>query len=267
VSAALDLSLVSTEWVSARMGDPRVAVAEAGEDPLLYDIGHIPGAVRICRAELERAPQRDVVDPSAFAELMRAKGIERDTTVVLYSEADNRPAAYALWVFTLFGHPDVRLLDGGRDAWNTEGRETSLDLPVRQRTRYPVAPRDDVGHRVLAATLNDTARGSDRATLLDVRSPEEFQGERRLAARGGHIPGARNVHWSRAVGPDGRLRPAAQLAELYADLPRDEDVVVYCHTGEQAAHTWFVLTRLLGFARVRVYDGSWSEWGNTVRPQ
>lgn len=258
--------LVSSEWLSAHIGNPRVKAVEADEDLLLYDIGHIPGAVKVnARAELDDPTTRDIVDGAAFAALMRDKGIERTDTVVLYGDKFNRWAAYGLWVCTLFGHADVRLLDGGRDFWNTEGRETTLDWPYwRAEAEYPEAERDDHTHRAFRDAVA-TRIGKAQTQLLDVRSPGEYAGEIRSAARGGHIPTAHNVAWQRALTGDGRFRSAAELRELYSELSPELETVVYCHAGEQAAHSWFVLKYLLGFRNVRVYDGSWSEWGNTVK--
>jgi thiosulfate/3-mercaptopyruvate sulfurtransferase len=262
--------LVSTEWLSANIGNPQVKVIECNQDPMLYAIGHIPGAHRLdWRGEVNDPQVRDVVAGARFATLMRERGIARDDTIVLYGDQANCWAAYAAWVLTLFGHADVRLLDGGRDAWQHEGRETTLEPPwLLGAAGYPETGRDDRTVRVFADELR-SAIGS--LTLFDVRSPAEYAGDSDAdgrhadrALRGGHIPGARNVPWRGALTADGRFRPAAQLRAIYTDVDPDAEVVLYCRTGEQSAHTWFVLTYLLGYPHVRVYDGSWAEWGNTI---
>lgn len=257
--------IVSTEWLSANIGNPKVKAVEVDEDPRLYAIGHVPGALRIdWLTDLADPSRRDVVDGARFTDLMRANGINRDDTVVLYGDRNNRWAAYLLWVFTLFGHDDVRLLDGGRGAWHDEGRETTLDLPCASFSDYPEVARDDTGIRV----FRDEVESSDTC-VLDVRSPTEFTGEAvhdrtSPAARGGHIPSARNIPWDRVFTSHGKFLPRTDLERVYAPVPADDDIVVYCHTGELACHTWFVLTFLLGRRGVRVYDGSWTEWANTV---
>lgn len=263
--------LVSTEWMSANIGNPAVKVVESDEELALYDIGHIPGAVRIDRlGELDDPVVRDCVDGAGFAALMHAKGIGRDDTVVLYGDKTNRWAVYCLWIFTLFGHEDVRLLDGGRTVWHAEDRETTLDLPHRTDPAYPTVDRDDTTARIFR---NEVTERLGSGQLLDVRSPAQYRGERVAPTarpaepplRGGHLPGARNIPWDTALAPDGRFRPVGELREIYRDLRPDDAVIVYCHTGELACHTWFVLTDLLGFTAVRCYDGSWAEWGNAVR--
>lgn len=255
--------LVTTEWLSANIGNPHVKVIECDEDPGLYDIGHVPGAVKLdWQRDLNNPLTRDCIDGTAFAELMRAKGIERDDTVVLYGDKNNRWAAYALWVFALFGHEDARLLVGGRNAWMTEDRDTTLDVPhLAVTTKYPVVKRDDKTSRIFAGEVIRS-----NAQLIDVRTREEFAGDTITAARGGHIPSAHNLPWAEFFSPIGRFLPVEQLRSLVGpEIDPAAAVVVYCHTGEQAAHIWFALTHLLGFSRVRVYDGSWIEWGNAVR--
>ncbi|RJK96516.1 sulfurtransferase [Vallicoccus soli] len=265
--------LVTTDWLAEHLGDPRVVVVESDEDVLLYDTGHVPGAVKVdWHTELNDPTTRDYVDGEGFARLMAAKGIDRGTTVVLYGDRSNWWAAYALWVFELFGHPDVRLLDGGRAAWVAEGRPLVTEVPDRPRTDYPVVERDDARVR---AFKEDVLAHLGRP-LVDVRSSGEFSGEllhmpdypQEGAVRGGHVPGARNVPWARAAREDGRFRSREELEALYAGeagLSPEDDVVVYCRIGERSSHTWFVLTHLLGWDRVRNYDGSWTEWGNSVR--
>jgi thiosulfate/3-mercaptopyruvate sulfurtransferase len=265
--------LVTTSWLAARLGSPGLIVVESDEDVLLYETGHIPGAVKVdWHTELNDRVTRDYVDDAGFAALMSAKGISRDDTVVIYGDKSNWWAAYALWVFTLFGHPDVRLLDGGRAAWIAEGREMSTRTPARSRTNYPVVNRTDTPIRAFQQDVLAHLGGK----LVDVRSPQEYTGERTHmpdypdegALRGGHIPGAASVPWARAAADDGRFRTRGELEAIYLDeqgLRRDDEVIVYCRIGERSSHTWFVLTHLLGFPDVRNYDGSWTEWGNAVR--
>jgi thiosulfate/3-mercaptopyruvate sulfurtransferase len=265
--------LVTTQWLADHLHDPGLVVVESDEDVLLYDTGHVPGAVKIdWHLDLNDPVTRDYVDGPRYAQVMAANGIGRDTTVVLYGDKNNWWAAYALWVFSLFGHPDVRLLDGGRAAWVAEGRPMTRDLPAPEPAEYPVVERDD---SVLRAFQSDVLAHLGRP-LVDVRSPGEYSGEllhmpdypQEGAMRGGHIPGARNVPWARAAAEDGRFRPRAELEAIYAGeagLRPDDDIVAYCRIGERSSHTWFVLTHLLGYPHVRNYDGSWTEWGNAVR--
>ncbi|PHV67174.1 sulfurtransferase [Williamsia muralis] len=263
--------LVSTEWLSAHLGTNGLKIIESDEDVLLFDIGHIPTAQKVdWHLHLNDPVTRDYISGEQFAELMRSKGIRRDDTVVIYGDKSNWWAAYALWVFTLFGHEDVRLLDGGRDAWFSEDRDITLDVPVYPESDYPVVERDDSLIRAFA----DEVRGAlGTEPLIDVRSPQEYSGERTHmpeypqegALRGGHIPTAVSIPWAKAAAPDGRFKPKAELDELYADFESDEPTIVYCRIGERSSHTWFVLTHLLGFEKVRNYDGSWTEWGNAVR--
>jgi len=269
--------LVSTAWVAERLGDPAVRVVECSEDPLLYPAGHLPGAVEVdWRRDLCHPLRRDLLDREGFEALAGRLGIDRDTAVVLYGDGGNQWAAYAFWVFRLFGHERTMLMDGGRRAWQREGRELSREDPSAPRpcARYRPPERDDCRLRAFRdGVLEHLAAGRP---LVDVRSPEEFSGERRAAPDrpeegalvGGHIPGARNVPWERALDPEtGAFRPAAELREVYggeAGLASADEVVVYCRIGERSAHTWFVLTYLLGYERVRNYDGSWTEWGNLV---
>jgi len=266
--------LVTTAWLAERLDHPDVVVAESDEDVLLYDTGHIPGAVKIdWHQDLNDPVARDYVDPEGFARLMAAKGITPETTIVFYGDNNNWWAAYALWVCSLFGHRDVRLLDGGRAKWIAEGRPLTTDVPQRPRTEYPVVERDDA---TIRAFKEDVLAHLGRGPLVDVRSPGEFNGElthmpdypQEGALRAGHIPTARNVPWRRAANDDGTFRSAAELRAIYVDeqgLSPDEQVVAYCRIGERSSHTWFVLTHLLGFPHVRNYDGSWVEWGNSVR--
>ena len=267
--------LVTTEWLATHLDDPGLVVAESDEDVLLYDTGHIPGAVKIdWHADLNDPLTRDYVDADAFAALMSAKGITPDTTIVFYGDQNNWWAAYALWVTSLFGHADVRLLDGGRKKWMDEGRPMTTDVPSPAPADYPVAERDD---SVIRAYREQVLAHIGNGKLVDVRSPGEYSGEllhmadypQEGALRGGHIPTAANVPWRRAANEDdGTFLPADQLAAIYQDeigLGTGDDVIAYCRIGERSSHTWFVLTHLLGFDNVRNYDGSWVEWGNAVR--
>jgi len=270
--------LVSTDWLEQHLGAPGLVVVESDEDVLLYETGHIPGAVKVdWHTELNDPVVRDYLDGAGFARLLGRKGIDRDDTVVIYGDKNNWWAAYALWVFSLFGHRDVRLLDGGRDKWTAEGRAFTTDPTTRPVTDYPVVDRDD---SVLRAYKDDVlthlGRADGRHPLIDVRSPEEYSGERTSAPaypeegalRGGHIPTARSVPWARAVAGDGTFKTREELDAIYrgeAGLHDDDSVIAYCRIGERSSHTWFVLQHLLGFEDVRNYDGSWTEWGSAVR--
>ncbi len=265
--------LVTTEWLSANIGAPGLKIVEADEDILLYDIGHVPGAIKIdWRAELTDPGTRDVVDGARFAELMRAKGIERDDTVVIYGDKGNGTAAAALWVFDLFGHPDVRLLDGGRDAWISEARDTVFEVPDVGLGEYPVVERDDRGARAFLEEVRERL-GTAGVALLDVRAADEYSGEldriidrpEEQALRAGHIPTAVNIPWNYALSGDGRFRTRAELDRIYERFTEAGETIVYCRIGERSAHTRFVLTALLGLRNVRNYDGSWTEWANAVR--
>ncbi|WP_298590691.1 sulfurtransferase [uncultured Kocuria sp.] len=266
--------LVSTQWVAEHRDDPGVVVVESDEDVLLYETGHVPGAVKIdWHTDLNRPDTRDYVDAEEFAELMARKGISRDTTIVVYGDKSNWWAAYALWVFELFGHPDVRLMNGGRDKWVAEGRELSTEKVVPERADYPVVERDDTPIR---AYQEDVLAHLGEQPLIDVRSLPEYTGERTHmpdypqegTLRGGHIPTAASVPWARAAAEDATFRSREELEAIYRDevgLSDDDDIIAYCRIGERSSHTWFVLKHLLGFERVRNYDGSWTEWGNSVR--
>ena len=265
--------LVSTQWLAENLGTPGLVVVESDEDVLLYETGHIPGAVKIdWHTDLNDPVERDYIDGAAFARLLGSKGISRDTTVVLYGDKSNWWAAYALWVFTLFGHQDVRLLDGGRARWEADGRDYTTDVPTPDAVEYPVVERDDAPIRA----FKEDVLAHFGKPLIDVRSPEEYRGDRTTgpgypeesALRAGHIPSAQNVPWGKAAADDGTFRPLAELNAIYRDgakLKDGDDVIAYCRIGERSAHTWFALSYLLGFPRVRNYDGSWTEWGSAVR--
>ncbi|WP_432503362.1 sulfurtransferase [Kineococcus arenarius] len=265
--------LVTTAWLAEHLGEPGLKVVESDEDVLLWDTGHVPGSVKVdWHTELNDPVTRDYVDGEGFAALMSRKGISREDTVVIYGDKNNWWAAYALWVFTLFGHPDVRLLDGGRAKWIAEGRETTTEAPEPEPAQYPVVERQDASIRAFKEDVLAHLGGR----LVDVRSPQEYTGERTHmpdypeegTVRGGHIPGAESVPWARAAAEDGTFRTRAELEEIYQQekgLAPGDDVIAYCRIGERSSHTWFVLTHLLGFEKVRNYDGSWTEWGNAVR--
>ncbi len=267
--------LVSTEWLAAHLSDPALRILESDEDVLLYDMGHIPGAQKIdWHADLNDPVQRDYVSPEAFTELLRARGIDAGTPVILYGDKNNWWAAYALWVFELFGFTNVRLLDGGRAKWESEGRAMVTEVPRFPRTAYTAPARDDA--RIRAFLPEVMAHQRAHGAMIDVRSGPEYTGARTHmpdypqegTLRGGHIPGARSVPWARAANADGSFKGAAELRAIYegeAGLAPGQEVVTYCRIGERSSHTWFVLTYLLGYDKVRNYDGSWTEWGNAVR--
>jgi len=265
--------LVSGDWLQAHLGTPGLVVVESDEDVLLYETGHIPTAVKIdWHTDLNDPVARDFIDGEAFAKLLSSKGINRDDTVVIYGDKNNWWAAYALWIFTLFGHEDVRLLDGGRAKWESDGREYTTDETPVTASDYPVVERDDSKIRA----YKDDVLAHFGNPLVDVRSPEEYSGERTTmpaypeegALRAGHIPTAKSVPWAKAAAEDGTFRKVPELNALYregAGLKDGDSIIAYCRIGERSSHTWFVLTHLLGFDGVRNYDGSWTEWGSAVR--
>ena len=266
--------LVTTEWLQAHLGDPGLVVAESDEDVLLYDTGHIPGAVKIdWHADLNDPLTRDYVDAAGFSALMSSKGITPDTTIVFYGDQNNWWAAYALWVTSLFGHADVRLLDGGRKKWVDEGRPMTTDVPSPAPADYPATERDD---SVIRAYREQVLAHIGHGKLVDVRSPGEYSGEllhmpeypQEGALRGGHIPTAANVPWRRAANEDdGTFLPVDQLRAIYegeVGLGTGDDVIAYCRIGERSSHTWFVLKHILGYDDVKNYDGSWTEYGSMV---
>jgi thiosulfate/3-mercaptopyruvate sulfurtransferase len=269
-------SLVSTDWVAEHLNDPNVRIIESNEDVLLYDTGHIPGAVHVdWRKDLNDQTVRDYLDPQAFAKLAESIGITPETTLVFYGDKSNWWACYALWVFSLFGHKNMRILNGGRDKWIAEGRSVTKDKPKYASTKYPV-PSGRNDSEIRAFQQETLAHAKAGKPLIDVRSPGEFKGEithmpeypQEGVLRGGHIPGAKSVPWKTAAQDDGRFKPADELRKIYVEnlgLSPSDDTIVYCRIGERSSHTWFVLTKLLGFEKVRNYDGSWTEWGNAVR--
>jgi thiosulfate/3-mercaptopyruvate sulfurtransferase len=266
--------LVTTDWLAEHLGDDGLVVIESNEDVLLYRTGHIPGAHHVdWHLDLNDDVMRDYVSPEAFAAMCSARGITPDSTVVIYGDNFNWWAAYALWVFSLFGHADVRLLDGGRAKWVAEGREMTTDATAATPSTYPVVPRDD---ETIRAFKEDVLKHIGNGPLVDVRSPGEFSGEllhmpdypQEGVQRGGHVPTAQNVPWKRAANDDGSFKSVDDLRGIYEGelgMKAGDDVITYCRIGERSSHTWFVLTHLLGFEHVRNYDGSWVEWGNAVR--
>lgn len=267
--------LVSTAWVADNLNNTSdIRLVESNEDLLLYGTGHVENAVHIdWIADLNDAIRRDYLDEEKFAALMSAKGIANDTTVVFYGDKNNWWACYAFWVFKLFGHEDCRIMDGGRKKWIDEGRELTREVPTFAATDYHAQARADFKIRAFRDQV--LAHMAEDQPLVDVRSPQEYTGEllhmpgmpQEGALRGGHIRGAVNVPWSRAVAEDGSFKDAAELRAIYEDeqgLSPDDNVIAYCRIGERSSHTWFVLTYLLGYPTVRNYDGSWTEWGNLV---
>ncbi|HSG17515.1 MAG TPA: sulfurtransferase [Anaerolineae bacterium] len=267
--------LVSTEWVEEKLDKrERIRLVESNEDLLLYDTGHIPGATHVdWTRDLNDPIQRDYLTAERFAQVMEQHGIGNEMTVVFYGDKSNWWACYAFWVFKLFGHADCRIMDGGRRKWIEEGRPMTKVAPTFAPGQYVAKPRID--YRIRALREQVLSHISLEQPLIDVRSPQEYLGQllhmpgmpQEGALRGGHIKGARNLPWSRAVNDDGTFKAAAELRELYeaeAGLTYDQNVIVYCRIGERSAHTWFVLTYLLGYLSVRNYDGSWTEWGNLV---
>ncbi len=265
--------LVTTDWLAEHLGDGNLVVAEVDEDPDLYDEGHIPGAVKLhWREDLQDPVERDLADKARFEELMASRGIANDTTVVLYGDKNNWFAAYAYWYLKIYGHEDVRLVDGGRQKWIDEGRELSPDVPSPGTASYSAKQRDESIRVYRDTVLGDLE--SVGIALVDVRSPQEYSGEliappgyeQEGASRGGHIPGAQSIPWAQAVQDDGTFKPADALRELYSakGVTPDKEIRAYCRIGERSAHTWFVLRELLGYENVKNYDGSWTEWGNLV---
>ncbi|HEX4681687.1 MAG TPA: sulfurtransferase [Gemmatimonadaceae bacterium] len=269
-------ALVSTEWLAAHLEDSNIRIVESDEDVLLYDTGHIPGALKVdWHTDLNDPVVRDYVSREQFQELLRSMGIDDSTTVIFYGDKNNWWAAYAFWVFQLFGFTNAKLLDGGRVKWEQEHRPMTTDRPgAAKRSAYTAAKRDDAPIRAFMDDVRQHVQAKGK--LIDVRSPDEYTGKKlhmaeypqEGALRGGHIPGAKSVPWARAANPDGTFKPAGELRSIYEQecgLTSKDDVVAYCRIGERSSHTWFVLRYLLGYDRVRNYDGSWTEWGNAVR--
>ncbi len=267
--------LVSTGWVATHLNDPAVRLIESNEDTLLYASGHVPGAVHVdWTSDLNDQIRRDYITRDGFEALMSRIGVTPDTTVVFYGDKNNWWATYALWVFQLFGHANAKIMDGGRLKWEKEGREMTREVPSYPKTAYTARARDDKSNRAFRDEV--LKHLESRGQLVDVRSPEEYAGTRMHmpdypnegALRGGHIPGAKSIPWAKAINPeDGTFKTAAELETLYCRdnaLDRKKATVAYCRIGERSSHSWFALKYLLGFENVRNYDGSWTEWGNSV---
>jgi thiosulfate/3-mercaptopyruvate sulfurtransferase len=265
--------LVTTDWLAGHLGDAGLVVAEVDENPDLYDEGHIPGSVKLhWREDLQDPVERDIVDRETFERVLGERGIGNDTVVVLYGDKNNWFAAYAYWYLKVYGHADVRILDGGRQKWIDEGRALTTDVPSPAAESYSASDRDE-SIRAYRDQVREWIEGSGSA-LVDVRSPGEYAGdliappgyEQEGAQRAGHIPTAVSIPWASAVRDDGTFKSADELRELYGGkgVTEGKPVTAYCRIGERSAHTWFVLSELLGFEDVRNYDGSWTEWGNLV---
>jgi len=265
--------LVTTDWLAEHLNDDGVVVAEVDENPDLYDEGHIARAVKLhWRDDLQDPVERDLVDKPTFERLLSERGIANDTTLVLYGDKNNWFAAYAYWYLKIYGHGDVRILDGGRQKWADEGREFTTETPQPRQADYEANERDES-----IRTYRDSVRaqiGEQSKALVDVRSPQEYAGdlvappgyEQEGAQRAGHIPTAASIPWATAVRDDGTFKSADELRELYEGkgVTPEKEVTAYCRIGERSAHTWFVLRELLGYETVKNYDGSWTEWGNLV---
>jgi len=267
--------LVSTEWLANNLNTPGIRIVESNEDPLLYPSGHVPGAVQIdWTTDLNHPLRRDYLDKAGFEALMSKNGITNDTTVVFYGDKNNWWATYAFWVFQLFGHTNAKLVDGGRQKWTQENRTVTRDVVSYAASSYSAPERDDATIRAFRDEVLVHVKAG--LPLVDVRSPQEYSGEllhmpnypQEGALRGGHIPGAQSVPWARAANPDdATFKSAVDLRAIYEGekgLSADDTIVAYCRIGERSSHTWFVLTYLLGYKNVRNYDGSWTEWGNSV---
>jgi thiosulfate/3-mercaptopyruvate sulfurtransferase len=263
--------LVTTDWLVEHLGDEGLVVAEVDENPDLYDGGHIPGAIKLhWREDLQDPVERDLVEKEAFEQLMGSRGISNETTLVLYGDKNNWFAAYAFWYLKIYGHQDVRILDGGRQMWIDESRELTTDEPQVSPASYSARERDET----IRARRDAVRETIGRDALVDVRSPQEYSGEliaapgyeQEGAQRAGHIPTAQSIPWAQAVKDDGTFKSADELRELYGakGITPDRSVTAYCRIGERSAHTWFVLRELLGYEDVRNYDGSWTEWGNLI---
>ena len=264
--------LVETDWVAEHLDDPKVRIVESDEDVLLYEVGHIPGAVKIDWHEDEQDQvTRDFINKEQFEQLMSSRGIANDTTVVFYGDRNNWYAAYTYWLFKMYGHQDCRIMNGGRAKWEAEGRPLVRDVPQHPPTAY-TAQEADLSIRAFRDQVLEHIQSGN--PLVDVRSPDEYTGKvihmanypQEGAQRAGHVPTAQNIPWATAANPDGTFKSAEELLEIYGGrgITPDKPVIAYCRIGERSAHTWFVLTQLLGYPDVKNYDGSWTEWGSLV---
>jgi thiosulfate/3-mercaptopyruvate sulfurtransferase len=267
--------LVSTDWLSSNLDNDAIRIIESNEDQLLYSSGHIPGAIEIDWVrDLNQDLRRDYLNKDSFEKLMSRSGIDNSKTVVFYGDKNNWWACYAFWVFQLFGHTNAKVMDGGRLKWTKEGKPTTKAIPRYPEAKYQAPERDDTKDRVFRDDV--LIHLQKNGPLVDVRSPQEYTGEKlhmdgypnEGALRGGHIPGARNIPWARAINADdGTFKTANELRKIYeseAQLSDNDDIIAYCRIGERSSHSWFVLKYLLGYKKVRNYDGSWTEWGNLV---
>jgi thiosulfate/3-mercaptopyruvate sulfurtransferase len=266
--------LVSTEWVASNLNNPNIRIVESNEDPLLYPSGHIAGAVEVdWTSDLNDQVVRDYLGREGFEKLASRIGITPETTVVFYGDKSNWWATYAFWVFQLFGHTNAKIVDGGRKKWVDEGREVTREVVSYAATTYKAPERDDSQVRAFREQVLKHVQAGGQ--LVDVRSPAEYTGEKlhmegypqEGALRGGHIPGAQSIPWARAAAEDGTFKTADDLKAIYIGekgLNPAAETIAYCRIGERSSHSWFVLTYLLGFENVRNYDGSWTEWGNSV---
>ena len=266
--------LFEKSWVAEHLNDSTLRLIEADEDVLLYEIGHLPGAVKLdWHVDVQDPVSRDFVDQKGFENLMSRWGISNETTIVLYGDKNNWYACYSFWLFSMYGHKNMKIMNGGRQKWEAEGRQLTKEVPHFEPATYHAQPMDES----IRAFRDDVLIGlkDPNRRLIDVRSPQEYTGEllhmvnypQEGAQRGGHIPTAKSIPWATAANPDGTFRSVGELRQIYEgkDVASDKDVISYCRIGERSAHTWFVLTYLLGYPRVRNYDGSWTEWGNLVK--
>jgi thiosulfate/3-mercaptopyruvate sulfurtransferase len=266
--------LVETSWVAEHLNDPTIRLIEADEDILLYEIGHIPGAVKLdWHVDVQDPLGRDFIDQQGFELLLSRWGISNETQIIFYGDRNNWYACYSFWLFKMYGNNNLKIMNGGRQKWESEKRAVSKEVPHYTQTSYHAETLDESA-RAFREDVHEGLKDPNRR-LIDVRSPQEYTGEllhmvnypQEGAQRGGHIPGAHNIPWATAANADGTFKSAAELREIYygKDITPEKDVVSYCRIGERSAHTWFVLSYLLGYPRVRNYDGSWTEWGNLVR--
>jgi thiosulfate/3-mercaptopyruvate sulfurtransferase len=264
--------LVSTEWVAEHKNLANLVLVEVDADIATYNDGHIPGAIGWSwQTQLSDTLRRDIISKADLEKLLGNSGIDNNSTIILYGDNNNWFAAWAFWQLKMYGHKDVRLMDGGRKKWAAENRELTKDMPMPKAAKY-VASNANESYRALLPQVQQAMKSS-KAALVDVRSPDEYSGKilapaglPETAQRGGHIPGAKNIPWAKACNDDGTFKSAEELKALYAGkgVTADKNVIAYCRIGERSSHTWFVLKYLLGYPNVSNYDGSWTEWGNLV---
>jgi thiosulfate/3-mercaptopyruvate sulfurtransferase len=265
--------IVSADWLSKNLENPKVRIFEVSVDPGVYERGHIPGSINLnWHTQLVDPVRRDIVQPEAFQKLVREAGVDKDTTIVLYGDNNNWFAAWGAWIFEIYGLGNqTKLLDGGRKLWETKGLPLDNRTPAYQATTLELA-KPNLSHRARLSDVLAAVEGKSNATILDIRGPDEFsgklfapEGSKETALRAGHMPGAKNVPWGKAVNADGTIKPIEELKKIYADAGVDgtKPVITTCRIGERSSHTWFVLTKLLGY-KAQNYDGSWTEYGNLV---